>query len=145
MTKPEKPGDRVEHYLVELLSDEYGAEHVCVGEPTPGEFATPALGVEMRDDTYDRLGWAVCHAVVRGAFKKVERMSNLDRAAEVLNHVVETVREGVRRGLPVVDGEGPPWYNVAVSDVRIHLKADVATFEIGCDFSTGLVPAGAKE
>ena len=96
----------------------------------------------MKDDTYDRLGWALCHAVIRGAFKKLESANNFEQAKEVLNHVVETVRDGVRRGLPVVDGEGPPWYDVAAGGVRIRLEPNVATFEVQCDFSTGLTPAG---
>ena len=136
----ENPKDLVKRYLDELIVNEYGA--VFDGEPRPGEFDKPALGIEMKKDTYDRLGWAVCHAVVRGAFKKKSAGDNYNRAAETLRHVVETIREGVRRGRPIINGEGPPWYDVAVGDVRIRLEPDVATFEVEFDFSTGLVPEG---
>jgi hypothetical protein len=135
----EIPKDRVERYLVELISDEYGA--VFDGEPRPGEYATPALGVVMRDDTSDRLGWAVCHAVVKGAFKRLGCADNFGWAREFLNHLIETVRDGVRRGRPVINGKSPPWYDVAVGDFRIRVDAQVVTFEVQFDFSTGLAPA----
>jgi hypothetical protein len=134
-----KPKDLVERYLVELISDEYGA--VFDGEPRPGEYATPALGVVMRDDTSDRLGWAVCHAVVKGAFKRLGCADNFGWAREFLNHLIETVRDGVRRGWPVINGKSPPWYDVAVGDFRIRVDAQVVTFEVQFDFSTGLAPA----
>ena len=46
MSEPEKPADRVERYLVELLSDEYGA--VFDGEPTPSSTASRRRGNLLR-------------------------------------------------------------------------------------------------
>ncbi len=138
----EKPKERVERYLVELISDEYGA--VFDGDPRPGEFATPALGIVMNDDTHDRLGWAVCHALVKGAFIRLGCADNFGWAREFMNHVIETVKDGVRRGRPVINGESPPWYDVAVGDIRIRVEPKVVTFEFALDFSTGLVPEGMK-
>lgn len=50
----------------------------------------------------------------------------------------------VARVLRFGAGKYKPRYDVAVGNVRIQLKADVATFEVQFDFSTGLAPAEVK-
>ncbi|HUV86111.1 MAG TPA: hypothetical protein VMX79_03275, partial [bacterium] len=64
VTIGESPGERVKRYLVQLLKDEYGSAYVYEKAAPIGRFTQPTFEVEMGTDTYDRLGWAVCHAAV---------------------------------------------------------------------------------
>ncbi len=142
VTIGESPGERAKRYLVQLLKDEYGASYVYEKAAPIGRFTQPTFEVEMGADTYDRLGWAVCHAVVRSAVQHGSKENAHENAGDLASHLVETVREGVRRGLPVISGDGPPWYDVAASATKVVQKPENVTVEVRFDFSTGLVPGG---
>ncbi len=135
----ESPGERVKRYLVQLLKDNYGstAVHEDAAEHI-GTFTAPEFTVRMEPDVPDVLGWAVCNAAIKSVLQHGDAEDAEENTNDLISDVMTKVREGVRRGTPVISSVRPPWLSVKARPTKILNKPENLTVEIKLEFQTGI-------